>query len=416
MRKGGSLMARGEPLFSKYDLSLALLEQDKRIKEAVEKIEANSFLNSSQDDLCEQLEEQFRINVPSLNEDAIQVDQQEATVDVSGDPNRMIFDRSQPFYMKGTEVTFFVPYQGDRELFFFRPNQFSLSGGRATVREGELAFSYTRLDHDAQAAKHEFDRDLTFVRSHLETQRNQVKQHNESLRSRIQAFVSERKDRLLKSQGMVAALGYPMRRRGDAPTTYIAPNVRRKPPIARPAAPTKPFRPEPALEMAEYEHILEIISNMVHVIERSPEAFKGMREEDLRQHFLVQLNGQYEGQATGETFNFQGKTDILIRAEGRNIFIAECKFWKGSESLKEAIDQLLGYASWRDTKVALLIFNRDRQLSGVLPKIPEVFKAHPNFRRQLEYRSETGFRFVLHHRDDQHRELIVTVLVFEVPA
>jgi hypothetical protein len=40
-----------------------------------------------------------------------------------------------------------------------------------------------------------------------------------------------------------------------------------------------------------------------------------MREEDLRQHFLVQLNGQYEGQATGETFNFQGKTDILIRAE-----------------------------------------------------------------------------------------------------
>jgi hypothetical protein len=59
--------------------------------------------------------------------------------------------------------------------------------------------------------------------------------------------------------------------------------------------------------MAEYEHILEIMSNMVHVIERSPEAFKGMREEDLRQHFLVQLNGQYEGQATGETFNFQGK-------------------------------------------------------------------------------------------------------------
>ena len=27
-----------------------------------------------------------------------------------------------------------------------------------------------------------------------------------------------------------------------------------------------------------------------------------MKEEDLRQHFLVQLNGQYDGEATGETF------------------------------------------------------------------------------------------------------------------
>lgn len=141
-----------------------------------------------------------------------------------------------------------------------------------------------------------------------------------------------------------------------------------------------------------------------------------MKEEDLRQHFLVQLNGQYEGQATGETFNLSGKTDILIRAEDKNIFIAECKFWEGPESLVKAIDQLLGYSSWRDTRTALLIFNRDRQLSTVLAKIPEVVKQHPNFRRKVEYKSETGFRFVLHHRDDVARELILTILVFEVPA
>jgi hypothetical protein len=41
------------------------------------------------------------------------------------------------------------------------------------------------------------------------------------------------------------------------------------------------------------------------------------REEDLRQHFLAQLNGHFEGSATGETFNYEGKTDILIRERGR---------------------------------------------------------------------------------------------------
>jgi hypothetical protein len=63
-------------------------------------------------------------------------------------------------------------------------------------------------------------------------------------------------------------------------------------------------------------------------------------------------NGVFKGQATGETFNFQGKTDILIRVEGKNVFIAECKFWKGEKALLATLDQLLSYLSWRDTKAA----------------------------------------------------------------
>ena len=76
--------------------------------------------------------------------------------------------------------------------------------------------------------------------------------------------------------------------------------------------------------MAEYEEILRIMKNIAQVMERSPHEFAGMGEETLRSHFLaVQLNGVYEGQATGETFNFEGKTDILIRVDGKNIFIRD---------------------------------------------------------------------------------------------
>ena len=176
-----------------------------------------------------------------------------------------------------------------------------------------------------------------------------------------------------------------------------------------------PAKPEPVLNMAEYEHILQIVSNMVTVMERSPKAFVGMQEEDLRTHFLVQLNGQYEGQATGETFNADGKTDILIRVDNKNIFIAECKFWKGEERFKEAIDQLLGYTSWRDTKTAILLFNRNKDTSSVLAKIPKIVESHTDYVRKLNYNSETGFRFVMQHSSDKNRELTLTVLVFDVP-
>jgi hypothetical protein len=36
-----------------------------------------------------------------------------------------------------------------------------------------------------------------------------------------------------------------------------------------------------------------------------------------------------------------------------------------------ALDQILGYLSWRDTKVALIVFNRRKDISVVLTAIPE---------------------------------------------
>ena len=167
--------------------------------------------------------------------------------------------------------------------------------------------------------------------------------------------------------------------------------------------------------MDEYEHILEVIQNMALVIERSPSEFASMKEETLRSHFLVQLNGHYEGQATGETFNYNGKTDILIRSEGKNIFIAECKFWNGSKKLTETIDQLLGYSSWRDTKVAVFVFNRNKDFTNVLSSLDETTRGHPNCKIFIEKRTETSFRYKYAHRDDPNREMVLTVIAFDVP-
>jgi len=169
------------------------------------------------------------------------------------------------------------------------------------------------------------------------------------------------------------------------------------------------------IDMQQYEEILSVISNMVTVMERNEKSFQGIKEEALRDHFLVQLNGKYKGQATGETFNKKGRPDILIRVEGENIFIAECKFWRGKNKLKETLDQLLGYTTWRDTKLAMLIFNRNKNFTAVRQQIPEVMKNHPTFTQELFYPSETGFRFILHHPEDKNRELLLTVLAFEIP-
>ena len=408
---------RDDVLFSQHSLYEVLRAQERTMFEEIDSFEGNRLLNTSVDDLCDYFEQRYRIEPPRLRDAEITVDQNEVPVDVSHDRARVIFERSRPFYLKGTEVSFFVPVDGEEDCFKFRPSTAIVGPPLGLVRERELVLTYTRRDHDAAAVRSQFDRELAEIRSNLEWMARDLAPFNESVREKAKGRINARREKLLKDEGLPAGLGYRLRPRHDAPQTYVAPSVRRKTtPSLPPPASAARFVPEPTLDMQEYEHILSVVSNMVAVMERSPKAFRGMVEEDLRQHFLVQLNGHYEGQATGETFNFEGKTDILIRAERKNVFIAECMFWRGPESLKKKIEQLLGYTSWRDTKVAILIFNREKNFSAVIGKIPEVVESHPNFKRRLPYTSETGFRFILHHRDDKNRELILTVFTFEVPA
>ena len=104
-----------------------------------------------------------------------------------------------------------------------------------------------------------------------------------------------------------------------------------------------------------------------------------------------------------------------MRVGLKNIFIAECKYWGGPKTLLETIDQLLGYSSWRDTKVAVIIFNRNKGFTKVLETIKSATKEHPNYKRELDIPSETSFRFILAHRDDPNRELTLTLMAFDIP-
>ena len=133
--------------------------------------------------------------------------------------------------------------------------------------------------------------------------------------------------------------------------------------------------------------------------------------------FSFRCNGQYEGQATGETFNYQGKTDILISYEGKNVFIAECKFWGGEKLFLEIFYQLIDrYVSWRDTKTAVLIFNRNQNFTDVLATVETATPKHRCFKSSLGKSSETIFKYLFHQSEDTNREIQLTIMVFNVPT
>lgn len=400
-----------------FDVPDLLKYLEGRRREAINRINnyvGHYLVTLNANDLCEQIQEEFTITLPVLRLNEVEYDYYEADVDISGDFTRTVMNRNMRTFIKGTEFLFTIPFDGDEVCLQYAPNVF-MTGGRIQghVEKGVIKLSFQSTNHDGDKIQARFDQTIKQIQERLDISVGHIRQYNESLIRDVRKRIDERLEKLMKDSEMAKSIRFPLRKRETASVTIP---VKRKQLPVKLAEKTTPFKPEPELEMQHYEEILGTIANMAVAIERSPSTFVKMGEEDIRMIFLVALNGQYEGAVTGETFNGDGKTDILVRVEDRNIFIGECKFWAGPKSLRETIDQLLGYSTWRDTKTAILLFSKKKNLSAVLDKIPEAVAEHPNFKRRLEYPSETGFRFILGQRDDKERNLILTVLVFDMPV
>lgn len=165
-----------------------------------------------------------------------------------------------------------------------------------------------------------------------------------------------------------------------------------------------------------YFQILDYILRLGMNLEKYKDLTSNFDEERCRDYFLPFLNSISKGHsATGETFNKIGRTDILVQdSEGSNIFIAECKIWRGSAKLRKAIDQLLErYVNWRDEKVALIIFNKDVQnFSEVVQTATAEVEKHPNCIKLLEKRCDTSFSFSFRHPDNDARTIKSELILF----
>jgi hypothetical protein len=401
----------GDYLFSGTSIFDILTNQERAAGNAPTSMNNDELLNTPTDDLVDRVVAQFSISVPVLDRAAAWIDSSEGPVAVRDYWARGV---DPGFTVLGTHVRLSVPFSGEADVFRIQPSTFTSGPPRAQIGQGVIVIAYSAVELNPQQAKSELDTVIDNIEKHLGWLRQSVVPFNDKLKTVARTAVEARKAKVLKDRNSIAALGFNLKPRADAPKTYVAP-VKRKPIAVQTAKAVAPFKPEPVLDEETYAHILKIMEGMAHVMERSPSAFETMGEEALRQHFLVQLNGQFEGAATGETFNHAGKTDILIREKDRNIFIAECKFWGGEKAFLDTITQLLGYLSWRDTKAAVVVFSQNADFSKVLATIQAAIPKHPNHKRGPVKEGETRFRSVFGNPTDANREVIVTVMAFNVP-
>jgi hypothetical protein len=401
---------REDTLFHKYDLGSVIEGQRRAVSKAVAALSEAEILSSTVESLAERFEREYLLSTPVLHENERFMEKPQET-DIE------VFDpwEGRRVRARGYRMTLVVPFKGDHELFFCHPSTFTYNPPHAGVAPGTLTITRGVQQINADELKKAFDAEFATIKQWLGWVDGAVKTFNGTLRSQAQQKIERRREELKKAQDALAALGLPIKGGAEAPRTYSAPLPQpSRPPSMPQAAPVKPLEPE--LAQQHYEHILSVVQHFAKTMERAPASFASMGEEEIRDHLLAHLNGHYPGQATGETFNVAGKTDILVRWQDQNLFIAECKIWEGQVAFAKAIDQLRGYLGWRDRKAALFVFNRRKDVSQVLKKIRAAVQAHAAFKRELTSPlGEGSFRFVLSQPNDESAELLTSVLVFDVP-
>ena len=229
-------MYDGEPLFTEHDLSAMMREQSAQMIRQINAYPADALLDASPEGLAADFADRYGIQAVRLLDDQISVDHEETEIDLG---RRSSNRRSRPdgrARAPGTRITFHVPFEGDPEVFKCTPATRDYSPPYGHVQSNLLEIAVVLTNHDVESGEVGFKRALSKVCKYLAWAERDLTSFNAGLREIAKQHIDARRTRLLKARQLVAALGYPLRRREDALTTYVTPKIRRKIPPLRPTS------------------------------------------------------------------------------------------------------------------------------------------------------------------------------------
>ena len=397
------------------DLRNYLEENDRKIQSHIEQESENYILNVNETEYKNYLISEFTIETPRIDFENISVTSYEKQIPAKQFP-RHIFVQPEESFPKQV-VVYHLPYDGNADLFRYTPTTRLLWTIQIYIEEQSVCFEIINFSGHAEDIKRDAQQIINKLKTQIGHLAHEIDGYNARLPNNIEQNFKTRKQQFLDNNKLLASLGVPIRKREGLPQTYAIPTPQiRKSITAKPNVLASGYKQEPILDQSVYHDILQTIYDVGKVFERYPSTYSGKCEEDLRDHLLLYLEPRFEGSATGETFNKTGKTDILIRYEKSNVFIAECKFWQGSKNYLATITQLLGYLTWRDSKAAVVVFVSNKDFSSVIKAVEEATPTHPNYLGYVNKEDESWFNYRLHINEDPNREVKVAVLLFHIPS
>lgn len=398
------MRSRTRPLFNDESFSDVKRQKIDSMKRKVQNEDADRITGVEKDEYIDYIISKYAINPVKVATEKAQIDAE-------------TFSRDE-------DPTLLIPVDGNTDILDYKPKAYSIGYAvRGKVKGNELQVELRgsgRRGWTEESLNKEIERATDHIDTYLDRLEAQIENYHEELRNKAERAFKRRREEVREQREMLGSLDVPLRKSDNTPDTFAieAPEQRETVSLTPPQpSGASASDPAPTVPESTYRNILEVINDVGIGFERSPRLFRDLEEEDLRDHILFALERNFEaGTATGETFNKDGKSDILLRADdGTNVFIAECAIWGGEKYFVRKINQLNRYLTWRDTKAAVIMFVCNQQMGPVRKQIDEGVANHPQFVENVDQPGESWWQYRFHFEDDPDRELNLAVLAFHIP-
>lgn len=311
-------------------------------------------------------------------------------------------------------ITIHVPFSGDEQLFRVRPSQWLMRTFEAGQTAGKIAFDVIDFWAQGDHLKEAINSACTFLEQQAGNLASDVGGWNGNLKSLVHQLVQAQKKECLQRKQALSAIGIPLLSNGAVPATFAVPVQAKRIEVPKPSSAPGAFRPDPTMDEADFAKIVSILSDTGQAFERTPAVHTTQSEEGIRDHLLMVLSTHYKN-ASGETFRVRGKTDLLVPHEDGALFVAEVKVWSGPKSFVGAIDQLLSYLTWRDSKAALIMLVRQSGFSEIVSQVPALAQGHARWSSVISEDGPTArFVYRMSLPSDQSRKIRLAVLLFHL--
>lgn len=306
---------------------------------------------------------------------------------------------------------YFIPFSGNEKLFYLIPSNPLVGPFQGTIKDNEIIFEIRDTGGYYAGGqetwlKNEINNKIQQLSKTVDTINIEITNYNYSLDPIIKTLITNRINDLKQHENTINRIGIPLRAK---PETSITPKLEAK---------NKLVSNNKIKANEVYSQSIELIERFGESIEKDIRTFTKLSEENIRSLIAAMLATNFPNQVNSEALNGMGKTDIIIKSSDKTELIAECKFWTGKEGYFATIDQLLGYVTWADQYAAIIIFNKNKNLTNVINLINAETKNHPNYdsTEQLGQNNENKRKFIFYfkNKDDEQREFILTVLLYNI--
>ena len=181
------LQDRGEVLFSRGSLSIAISRHKQKLVEAVnQRLQLTNLRSLSEETLINDLDLEFALTEP-----------------------RIFMDKRSSFSSRDGIVTYTVPFEGDPELLFYQPKSFVMHYPHAQIRDGGLRLTYSTERNSDTAIRMDNDRTLENIAKNLASVAEEIRSFNKSIRDFVSRSISARKGILGRELEIYQSIGIP---------------------------------------------------------------------------------------------------------------------------------------------------------------------------------------------------------------